>query len=122
MLNLSIMARPRPRIRVYWENPPSGALMVERGQTFKRLGPRGLLDLDEAAEALNRSRDEVVRAIRAGFLRARPRGQQLYVTVQACTEFLREEQADMAAQDLTMARIRTGRERVIPWKVVRRDS
>lgn len=119
------MVRTRSRIRVCWENPPGGALIIERdmpsGRTAERaLGPRGLLDLDEAAAVLDRSRDEVVRAIRAGFLRARRRRQQLYVTVQACTDFLREEQADITAQERTLARVRAGRERVIPWEIARR--
>ncbi len=117
------MARPPTRIHVYWENPPGAALTIERvlpsGRTIERaLGPRGLLDLNEAAAVLGRSRDEVLRAIRAGFLRATRRqisgarsGRRLYVTVQACVGFLREERADVEA-----AR-RAGRERAIPWEI-----
>jgi hypothetical protein len=119
------MARTQPKIRVYWENPPGAALTIERllpsGRIIERaLGPRGLLDLDEAAEVLDRPRDQVLRAIRAGFLRARRRGRALYVTVQACTDFLREEQADIEEQERTLARIRAGREPAIPWEIARR--
>lgn len=113
------------RIRVWWENPPDTGLTIEHilptGRTVEReLGPRGLLDLDEAAAVLRRPRDQVLRAIHAGFLRSRRRGRQLYVTLQACTDFLREEQADITAQERTLARIRAGRERVIPWEIARR--
>ncbi len=119
------MARTQTRIYVYWENPPGAGLTIERvlpsGRTIERaLGPRGLLDLDEAATVLGRPRDEVLRAIRAGFLRATQRqisgargGRRLYVTVQACVGFLREERADVEA-----AR-RAGRERAIPWEIAR---
>ena len=119
------MASTQTRIHVYWENPPSAALTIEHvlpsGRTVERaLGPRGLLDLDEAAVVLGRSRDQVIRAIRAGFLRATRRQisrararRQLYVTVQACVGFLREERADVEA-----AR-RAGREWAIPWEIVR---
>lgn len=118
------MARAQTRIHVFWENPPRGALTVERalpsGRTVERaLGPRGLLDLDEAAAVLGRPRDQIIRAIRAGFLRARRRGQQRYVTVQACMDFLREERADIRAQEQTLERVRAGRERVIRWEIAR---
>ncbi len=119
--------RSRRRIRVWRENPPApgAGVTIERilptGRTVEReLGPRGLLELDEAAVLLDRPRDQVLRAIRAGFLRVRRRGRNLYVTVQACTDFLREEQADIKAQDRTLARIRAGGERVIPWEIARR--
>ncbi len=117
--------RPRSRIRVWRQNPPGSALTIERilpsGRTVERaLGPRGLLDLDEAAEALGRSRAEVLRAIRAGFLRATRRQtpgararRRLFVTVQACVDFLREERAD-----IEVAR-RAGREQAIPWEIAR---
>ena len=119
------MSRIQPRIHVYRENPPGAALTIEHvlpsGRTIERaLGPRGLLDLDEAAAVLGRSRGQVVSAIRARFLRARRRGRQLYVPVQACTDFLREELADIKVQERTLARIRAGRERVIPWEIARR--
>lgn len=119
------MVRTRSRIRVWWENPPGVALTIEHvlpsGRTAERtLGPRGLLDLDEAAVVLGRSRDEVLRAIRAGFLRATRReicgarsGRRLYVTVQACVGFLREERADVEAARLAR------RERAIPWEIAR---
>lgn len=121
------MARTQTRIHVFWENPPSGALTIERELPSRRtvervLGPRGLLDLDEAAAVLGRPRDQVIRAIHAGFLRARRRRQQLYITVQACTDFLREEWADIRAQERTLARIHAGRERVVPWEIARQRS
>jgi len=118
-------AHTRPRIRVRWENPPGAALTIERvlpsGRTIERaLGQRGLLNLDEAAAVLGRSRDEVLRAIRAGFLRAIRRqisgarsSRRLYVTVQACVDFLREERADVEAARLA------GHERAIPWEIAR---
>jgi len=118
------MERARSRIRVWWENPPSAALTIERelpsGRTTERvLGPRGLLDLDEAAAVLGRSRDQVVRAIRSGFLRTTSRQisgartRRLYVTVQACVDFLCEERADVEA-----AR-RAEKEPAIPWEIAR---
>lgn len=119
------MGRARSRIRVWWENPPSAALTIERelpsGRTTERaLGPRGLLDLDEAAAVLGRSREQVVRAIRSGFLRATRRqisgartSRRLYVTVQACVDFLCEERADVDA-----AR-RAEKQPAISWEIVR---
>jgi hypothetical protein len=78
--------------------PGAGAeVIVERRLSSGRtvaLGPRGLLDLDEAAEVLDRPRDQVLRAIRAGFLRARRRGGRVSVTLGACLDFLREEEED----------------------------
>lgn len=119
--------RTRSRIRVWWENPPGAALTIERelpnGRTIERaLGPRGLLDIEEAAVVLGRSREQVVRAIRLGFLRATRRqisgaraGRRLYVTVQACVGFLREERADVEA-----AR-RAEKEPAIPWEIARQQ-
>ncbi len=54
--------------------------------------------------------------MRAGFLRA---GRGGTVTLGACRRFLREEARDTAIQDRTLARLRTGRTRLIPWEVVR---
>ncbi len=122
------MVRGRPRIRVYRENPPAAGagITIERilpsGRTVEReLGPRGLLDFDEAVALLDRPRDQVLRAIRAGFLRTTRRRQipgarvtrRRYVTLQACLDFLREEDADSEA-----AR-RAGQEQAIPWEIAR---
>ena len=89
----------RATIRVRWENAATAALTLERktpsGRMSSRaLGPRAILRLEEAAAAVERPRDQVRRAIRAGFLRARRRGGRTVVTVQACADFLREERAD----------------------------
>lgn len=57
---------------------------------------RGRLTLDEASALLQRPRREVGLYIRAGFLRARRTGGRRYVTLQACVDFLFEEQYDLA--------------------------
>jgi hypothetical protein len=108
------MARnTRPiKIRVYWENPPTGAVYLERttptGTTEERRGPRAALTIEEAGAVLERSIAEVKRAIDAGFLRVHRRGAHVVVTPGACLEFLREE-----AEDRTLARDRR-REATIP--------
>lgn len=109
----------RPRIQIYWQNPPTGAVAVERltrgGRVETRdVSPQGLLDLDEAASVLRRSRAEVLRAIRAGFLHASRRGGRFYVTPRACMGFLREEH-----EDRRVAQVRK-REPTIPAVVVTR--
>lgn len=110
-----------PTIRVFWDNPPTGRLTIERGRMVRELGPRGLLDLEEAAAVLDRPQRDVRRAIGSGFLRARRRGRQLYVTVQACTEFLEEEAHGAEASGRVLERIKAGRERVVPWEVARKQ-
>jgi hypothetical protein len=55
-----------------------------------------LLTIEEAALALERSSDDVLRAIHARFLRAQRWGSQFFVTPQACRDFLDEEAEDRA--------------------------
>lgn len=107
----------KKRIRALWANPPSdAALTLEYGDgTVRDLGPRGLLDLDEAAAALQRSPAEVQRVIRAGFLRSTRRGlRRPYVTVRACHEFLAEERRDAAAAAAAETRARVRGDKPIP--------
>lgn len=102
----------RRRLRVYWENPPTGALYLEwdtaSGRKEERRGPRALLTIEETAGVLGRSSDDVLQAIHSRFLRAQRRGSQLFVTPQACRDFLDEE-----AEDRALARARR-REPTIP--------
>jgi hypothetical protein len=106
-----------PGIQVH-ANPPVIPLRVmraARGGGLRELGPRVRLTLDEAAEVLKRPRAEVVRAIRAGFLRVCRRNGRRYVTVQACAAFLREERADW-----DVARTRRGAP-TVPFEQVLRE-
>ncbi|MBI4593490.1 MAG: helix-turn-helix domain-containing protein [Candidatus Rokubacteria bacterium] len=102
-------------------NPPA-VLQVARATRHgvQLLGPRARLTLDEAAEALGRSRDDVKRAIRAGFLRAVQRGSRCYVTVQACAAFLAEERHDADAAARAEADAAARGELPIPWDRARK--
>lgn len=89
------------KIRTVWPDSAEPRATLERetpgGRVSSRpLGPRALLGLGEAAVVLKRPRGEVQQAIRTGFLTARRRGNRCYVTMKACTDFLREEEADWA--------------------------
>ena len=86
------------RLRVNRDRQP-GALRITilRGQTERKVGPRGLLTIEEAAAFMRRSPAVVQRSIAAGFLPARRRGRQLVVTLAACDRYLREEAEDIAA-------------------------
>jgi hypothetical protein len=72
------------------------------------------LTLDEAAAGLERSRAEVLRSIRAGFLRPARRGRRRYVTMKACRDYVRELLADLA-----VARARAGGRRIPAEEVFR---
>lgn len=94
--------RPVPAIRVVWPNlaEPRATLIhttPSGRQRERKVGPRALLTLDEAAAALNRSPEGVRRSIRAGFLRSVRRGGRRYVTMRACAEYRCEAEADLAA-------------------------
>jgi hypothetical protein len=89
------------KMRVVWPDPsePRATLIrvTPRGEERERtVGPRTLLTLDEAAAVLDRSRADVRRSIRAGFLRPVRRGGRDYVTMQACRDYRRELLADLA--------------------------
>lgn len=97
----AVAPSPRPTIRVVWPNPAGPCATLIRvtpsGRERERtVGPRALLTLDEAAAVLGRPRAGVQRAIRAGFLATRRRGSRRYVTMKACADFRREEEADLA--------------------------
>lgn len=68
--------RKRPKIRIWWENPP-GSLgvtverMVGSRSSEREVGPRGLVDLDEASVISRLPVEFLRKAIRAGDLRAR---------------------------------------------------
>lgn len=88
-----------PTIRLIWPNPrelrPTLVRETPRGaRGERRLGPRAVLSLAEAAVVLQRSAEEVRRAIRTGFLRACRRRPRPAVTFRSCQEFLREEAYD----------------------------
>ncbi len=69
-----------------------------RGRRLERkVGPRGLLTLEEAAAVLARPVTMVRQSIRAGFLHARRTGGHLVVTLGACQRYLRDEVEDRAA-------------------------
>ena len=109
------------KIRVAWPDlaEPRATLIhvTSRGEERERtVGPRARLTLDEAAAVLDRSRGDVVRSIRAGFLRATRRGGRQYVTMLACRDYVRELLAD-----LTIARARS-REPRIPAEEVFREA
>ena len=118
--------RSSPKIQARWQT--SGAtprLKLVReghgGRDERNLGPRSLLDLDEAAAVLQRPRAEVERAIRTGFLAARREGRMIRVTVGACYRFLAEERADgQAARSAIEEMKRTGA-KPIPAEQVYRE-
>lgn len=99
---MTTRARRAPKIRAYRENLP-GVLRVTlirelNGQRFERhVGPRGWLNLEEAATVLQRPPAVVLQSIRAGFLRARGRGRRVLVTLAACERFRSEEAEDGAS-------------------------
>lgn len=109
-----------PGLRVRCLNA-DGVLSVELTRTrsgkkqTRMVGLRGRLTLDEASALLQRPRREVDLQVRAGFLRARRVGGRRYVTLQACIEFLLEEQYDVAMAD------GTPRGQLIPWEEVKRE-
>lgn len=109
-----------PGLRVRCLNA-DGVLSVEltRTRSGKKhthmAGLRGRFTLDEASALLQRPRREVELQIRAGFLRARRLSGRRCVTLQACIEFLLEEQYDVAMAD------GTPRGRLIPWEEVERE-
>lgn len=97
----AVAARPAPTIRLIWPDPaePRATLIhvTPGGREHKRaLGPRTRLTLAQAAAVLGRSREGVQRSIRAGTLRTVRRNGRRYVTMQACRDFERERQADLA--------------------------
>ncbi len=67
----------RPKIEVYWENPPGpdqGVLVqvVHGGHVYeRRVGPNGYLTIPEAARALRRAREVLYKRVRAGRLKTR---------------------------------------------------
>ena len=110
---------PPAKMRVIWPDlaVPRATLIriTVRGQERERiLGPRALLTLHEAAAVLDRSREDVLRSIRAGFLRPVRRGARQYVTMAACRDYVRELLAD-----LTVARARSRGPRIPAEEVFR---
>ena len=92
---------PATKIRVSWPDlsVPRATLVqvTTRGEERERtVGPRTLLTVAEAAAVLDRSPAEVLRSIRAGFLRPVRRGSRRYVTMTACRDYVRELLADLA--------------------------
>lgn len=120
-----IRARAVPAIQLRWHHPrtalrvpierPVGNRLLER-----EVGPRSLLDLDEAATVLARPREAVQRSIRSGFLRTARRGRYAMVTLKACVAFLAEERADDEAAQSARARARARGEQPIPADEVHR--
>lgn len=93
--------RRSERIRVYrgaLSGTPRITVVREmRGRKSERnVGPRGWLSLEEAAALLARPPAVVARSIQNGFLRARREGRNVFVTLAACDQFLREEREDLA--------------------------
>lgn len=93
----------RAVIRAVWKNPAEPRVTIERlvaGRLVSReVGPRGLLDLDEAAALTGEPRSWVERAIRLGDLRVSRAGGRRRVTLQALARLLREDAADGAYAD-----------------------
>ena len=92
---------PATKTRAIWPDlsVPRATLVqvTSRGEERERpVGPRTLLTLAEAAAVLDRSPAEVLRSIRAGFLRPVRRGSRRYVTMTACRDYVRELLADLA--------------------------
>ena len=120
-----IRARPVPTIQFRWHHPRAVLRVTIERQAGNRLverevGPRGLLDLDEAATVLARPREVVQRSIRSGFLRAARRGRYPMVTLKACVDFLAEERADGEAAQRALGRARVRGEQPIPADEVHR--
>ena len=120
-----IRSRPVPAIVFRWHQPRAALLVTIERQVGNRtrardVGPRGLLDLDEAATVLARPREAVRRSIRSGFLRAARRGRCPLVTLKACIDFLAEERADGKAAQTVLARARARGEQPIPADEVHR--
>ena len=106
--------QPRTALRVTIERQVGNSLLE------REVGPRGLLDLDEAATVLARPREIVQRSIRSGFLRAARRGRYPMVTLKACVDFLAEERADGEAAQRALASARARGEEPIPADEVHR--
>lgn len=92
---------PPAKIRVVWPDlsVPRATLVrvTSRGEERERtVGPRTLLTLAETAAVLDRSEADVLRSIRAGFLRPVRRAGRRYVTMTACRDYVRELLADLA--------------------------
>jgi hypothetical protein len=120
-----IRARPVPAIQFRWHQPRAALRVTIERQVGNRLlerevGPRGLLDLDEAATILARPREAVQRSIHSGFLRAARRGRYPMVTLKSCIDFLAEERADGEAARRALARARVRGEHPIPADEVHR--
>ena len=120
-----IRARLVPAIQFRWHQPRAALRVTIERQVGNRLlerevGPRGLLDLDEAATVLARPREAVQRSIHSGFLRVARRGRYPMVTLKACIDFLAEERADGEAARRALARARVRGEQPIPADEVHR--
>lgn len=116
-----MLAVTKSGARIVWPNPPAPSATLVRelkgGKTRQRvLGPRALLTLDQAAEVLQRKKADVQRSIRGGFLRSVRRGGRRYVTLQACSDYVRE-----VITDTTVARARE-HDREIPAEEVFREA
>jgi len=91
-------AATRPRITFYWDNSPgpgSGGSIerVWRGQVYERkVGPKDVLDVPEAAAALGvRHVFSVYRAIWDGRLEAIQKGREILVPLAAIKTYLQQE-------------------------------
>ena len=109
------------KIRVIWPDlsVPRATLVqvTSRGEERERtVGPRTLLTVAEAAAVLDRSPAEVLRSIRAGFLRPVRRGSRRYVTMTAGRDYVRELLAGLA---VARARSRASRIRIPAEEVFR---
>ena len=106
----------KPEIRVWRHNPPSALrITIERDGEERDVGPRGLLDLDEAAATAQTSVLQLRRAISRGDLKLARPGRKAVVSLKALADYIRMRRAD--AEDLEIARAREG-ERTIPAREV----
>ena len=112
-------------LRAAWQHEPDGHRVTLRRELRgrveqRKLGPRDVLTVAEAAVILKRPVSEVRKDIRARFLRATRRKCRVVVTVAACRKFLDEEREDGKAALDVAERIGRGEARLIPYEEVKK--
>ena len=118
----------RRRIECWWQNPPTELrvflrIFTDGRRAERKVGPRGLLDLGEAAAVLRVPARAIRQAIERGDLRARRAHGQPFVTFQDAVEWRdrEEDRFDQKAADQALRDMKAAGERPIPWEQARQQ-